>query len=93
MLTIGVVGGPSSHTFFESVQLLICGADETTDYAGAYEEIVQGIETTVTAPAQVLGIELYDLNGRRITKAQKGIVIMRKFMSDGSIKVEKILKK
>ena len=29
----------------------------------------------------------------RITKAQKGIVIMRKFMSDGSIKVEKILKK
>ena len=96
MLTIGAKGGPASHTFFNQVKLQIAGADPTktsSDYAAMYDELVQGIDETVAAPAKVLGVELYDLNGRRIMKAQKGIVIMRKFMNDGSIKVEKIFKK
>ena len=38
-------------------------------------------------------VELYDLNGRRILNAQKGVMIVRKYMSDGTIKVEKVVKK
>ena len=42
--------------------------------------------------AQVVGIELYDLNGRRINKASKGLYIVRKIMDNGTIRTEKILK-
>ena len=93
LLTIGAVGGPSSHTFFNQVKLKIAGAAAGYDYAAAYQEIVNGVEENLAAPAQVLGIELYDLNGRRIMKAQQGIVIMRKYMSDGTIRVEKVIRK
>lgn len=93
MLTIGAVGGPSSHTFFNQVKVQMAGAAAGYDYAAAYEEVIAGVEETVAAPAQVLGIELYDLNGRRIAKAQQGIVVVKKFMSDGTIRVEKVIKK
>lgn len=93
MLTIGAVGGPSSHTFFNQVKVYLAGAAAGFDYAAAYKEIADGIEENVAAPAQVLGIELYDLNGRRIMKAQQGIVILKKYMSDGTIRVEKVIKK
>lgn len=93
MLTIGAVGGPSSHTFFNQVKVQMVGAATGYDYATAYREIADGIGENVAAPAQVLGIELYDLNGRRIMKAQQGIVIVKKYMSDGTIRVEKVIKK
>lgn len=92
VLTIGVVGGPTSHTFFNDVQVRIAGAAAGFDYAAAYDEVVQGVETIENA-AQVVGIELYDLNGRRINVATQGIVIVKKYMSDGSINVQKIIKK
>ncbi len=93
MLTIGAMGASGSHTFFNQVKLYMAGAAEGFDYASAYQEIAAGVEENIAAPTQVLGIELYDLNGRRIAKAQQGVVIMRKFMSDGTVKVEKIIKK
>ncbi len=93
MLTIGANAVSGSHTFFNQVKLYMVAAAEGFDYAGAYQEIVDGVEGTVAAPAQVLGIELYDLNGRRIMKAQQGIVILKKYMSDGTIRVEKVIKK
>lgn len=92
MLTIGVQAGPASHTFFNDVQVLIAGA-AAIDYEAAYQELLQGIGTVENAPAQVVGIELYDLNGRRINVATQGIVIVKKYMSDGSINVQKIIKK
>ncbi|MBR3759303.1 MAG: hypothetical protein IKK62_12915 [Bacteroidaceae bacterium] len=93
MLTIGVHGGPSSHTFFNDIQVLMANIAPGVNYADLYTEAVEGIEGTVAAPAQVMGIELYDLNGRRIMKAQQGVVIMKKFMNDGTIRVEKVIKK
>lgn len=92
VLTIGVVGGPTSHTFFNDVQVLIAGAVAGFDYAGAYKEVEDGVETLENA-AQVVGVELYDLNGRRISVATQGIVIVKKYMSDGSINVQKVIKK
>jgi len=93
MLTIGAMAANGSHTFFNQVKLYLAGAAEGFDYAAAYKEIADGIGENVAAPAQVLGIELYDLNGRRIMKAQQGIVILKKYMSDGTIRVEKVIKK
>ena len=92
MLTIGVVAPDNSTTFFNQVSLYMAGATDY-DYASAYQEIAAGVEGNIAAPAQVLGIELYDLNGRRIMKAQQGIVILKKYMSDGTIRVEKVIKK
>lgn len=91
MLTVGAVGGPSSCTFFNNISVLMSGAADGFDYQAAYDE-AYGIDTTIAAP-QVLGIQLFDLNGRRIMKAQQGIVIMKKFMNDGTIRVEKVIKK
>ena len=97
VLTIGAVGGPSSCTFFNDVRLYIKGsADGLFDYAAGYDQVLEdiaGIQGTEVAPATILGIELYDLNGRRISKAQQGIVIMKKYMSNGTIVVEKVVKK
>ena len=100
VLTVGIVGSATSHIFFNNISVQISGTAENFDYKkaydetkAAYDEYLTGIEGTEAAPAQVLGFELYDLNGRRIAKAQQGIVIMKKYMSDGTIQIEKVIKK
>ena len=90
-LTIGVNAGPSSHTFFNEVRLVIIGAAEGVDYGPLYQEVVDGVEDVKAE--QVRAIQLYDLNGRRITTARQGVVIVKKIMSDGSVRTEKVVKK
>jgi hypothetical protein len=41
----------------------------------------------------VKAIELFGLDGRRLNKASKGVFIIRKHMSDGTIQTEKVIKK
>ena len=92
VLTIGVNGGPSSHTFFSQVTLLLTGPASGFDYGKAYEDVLAAIRSLDDSEsASVRAIQLFDLNGRRLTKAQKGITIVRKLMSDGSVKTEKIV--
>ena len=93
ILTIGANGGPSSHTFFNDVRVLMAGAVPNFDYISAYNEAITSIDDAVARPASVRAIELFDLNGRRIQKAGKGVVIMRKHMSDGSVVTEKVVKR
>lgn len=99
MLTVGIVGSATSHIFFNNISVQIAGLADFDykkgydDTKAAYDEYMTGIDGTVAAPAKVLGIQLYDLNGRRIMNAQKGIIIMKKFMSDGTVVVEKVIKK
>ena len=92
ILTIGVNAGPSSHTFFNEVRVLMTAPATGFEYGTAYNEFV---ETGVDAPqsATVRGVELYDLNGRRIITAQKGIQIVKKYLNDGSIRMEKVIRK
>jgi hypothetical protein len=91
-LTIGVNAPQNSHTFFNEVQLLLVAPAEGFDYAAAYESA--GIETIEgSANAKVRSVQLFDINGRRVTKAQKGLNIVRKTMSDGSVRVEKVIVK
>lgn len=91
-LTIGAVGNPSSHTFFNQVKIYIAGLVDGYDYSAAYGEIAEGVDVEQAAPAQVVRVELYDLNGRRVNKATNGIYIVRKYMNNGTIQVGKIIK-
>ena len=92
-LTLGFAWGGQSQAFFDEVHVIMTGA-ASFDYAKAYEEVAAGIETLDAKPAvQVRAIQLFDLNGRRLTKAQKGLTIVKKVMSDGSVKTEKVIVK
>ena len=92
VLTFGVNAGPKSHTFFNQVRILMTGAAAGFDYANAYNEYVEtGIETTKAGT--VRAIELFDLNGRRLSTATRGVTIVKKYMSDGTVRTEKVVKK
>jgi hypothetical protein len=90
-LTIGCTWGNSSQAFFDEARLLLTAPATGFDYAAAYEEAIQGIETEVATDARVIGIEIYDLNGRRMAAAQRGIQIVKKYMSNGTIRTEKVI--
>lgn len=93
-LTLGVQAGGSSHVFFDKVQVVLTAPASDFNYVLAYEAAAAGIETLEATPAaKVRAIQLFDLNGRRLGKAQKGITIVKKVMSDGSIKTEKVIVK
>lgn len=90
-LTVGVNAGGHSHTFFNEAKLILTAPAAGFDYASAYEQAVQGIETEVADNARVIGIEIFDLNGRRMAAAQRGIQIVKKYMSNGTIRTEKVI--
>jgi len=89
-LTIGVYYGADSQYFFGNSKLTMTGAATDFDYAKALEVIETNIDAAKSN--KVRAIQLFDLNGRSINKAQKGIVIVKKVMSDGTIKTEKVVK-
>ena len=89
-LTIGVYYGADSQYFFGNSKLTMTGAATDFDYAKALEDIETNIDAAKSN--KVRAIQLFDLNGRSINKAQKGIVIVKKVMSDGTIKTEKVVK-
>ena len=86
-LTIGFYYGNDSQYFFGDAKLTLTGAAAGFDYAAA-------LETNIDQPAtaKVRALQLYDLNGRRIATAQKGIQIVKKMMSDGTVKTQKVVK-
>ena len=64
------------------------------DYAAAYNEVIGELAPVDNVrEARVRGVELYDLNGRRIVSANKGIQIVKKYMTDGTVRIEKVVKK
>ena len=90
ILTIGANAGSSSHTFFNDVRILLTAPAAGFDYAEAY---TAGIDAVTDKKADVKAIELFGLDGRRLNKASKGVFIIRKHMSDGTIQTEKVIKK
>lgn len=89
-LTIGFYYGNDSQYFFGDAKLTLTGAAAGFDYGKAIEEIASGVDQPATA--KVRALQLYDLNGRRIVTAQKGIQIVKKMMSDGTVKTQKVIK-
>ena len=93
ILTLGVNFGPNSQYEFDKVKVYLSAPANGVDYAGLYNEFVTGVEGTTAQPATVKAIELYNLDGRRISTARQGIVIVKKVMSDGTVRTEKVVKK
>ena len=94
VLTLGFKSGSTSQPFLEWVKVLMTAPANNFNYVLAYESVAAGIETLEGTPAaKVRAIQLFDLNGRRVMKAQKGINIVKKVMSDGSVKTEKVIVK
>jgi hypothetical protein len=94
VLTVGFAWGGQSQAFLEYVNVLMTGPAKGYNYVLAYESAAAGIETLEGTPAaKVRAIQLFDINGRRVAKAQKGLTIVKKVMSDGSIKTEKVIVK
>lgn len=89
-LTFGFSWGPESQAFFGAIRIMLAGKADV-DYSALYDEVAAGIETAASK-AKVRAIELYDLNGQRIPVAKKGVVIVKKQMSDGTVKMEKVIK-
>ena len=94
VLTLGFRSGTVSQPFMDWVHVLMTGP-ANVDYADLYAKAAAaGIETLEGTPAaKVRAIQLFDINGRRVAKAQKGLTIVKKVMSDGSVKTEKVIVK
>lgn len=91
-LTIGMNAASQSHLFVNQISLWMTSPVTGFDYAKALDDYIAAIRSLDDSEsASVRAIQLFDLNGRRLTKAQKGITIVRKLMSDGSVKTEKIV--
>ena len=92
--TIGVKSSGSSTWFaLNEIHLSLVSAAAGFDYAKALEDIDTVIETIDGAgAAKVIAVEFYDVNGRRLGNAQKGMVIMKQLMSDGTIRTQKVVR-
>lgn len=91
ILTLGMAWGPESQAFLEDVKVMLAAPATGVDYNALYEEALTGVETT-KATAKVRAIEIFDLSGKRIPVAKKGIAIVKKLMSDGTVRTEKVIK-
>ena len=98
-LNVGVKAGAAACCHFNAISVQMAGTIEGFNYADAYKEaqaeydaFVSGIEGTVIT-SDVEAYELYDLSGRRINKAQQGVVIIKKYMTDGTVVTEQVIKK
>ena len=89
-LTLGVQFGANDQPFFNMVQLVLTAPATSFDYAKGYQEVITGVETAKTA--KVRAMELYNVSGARVSSAGKGIVIVKKLMSDGTVKTTKVVK-
>jgi len=89
-LTLGVKWGPDSQFMFDFVNIFLAKPANGFDYGKAYEEVAAGVDPAKTV--KVRAIQLYDLNGQRVVAAKKGIVIVKKLMSDGTVVTQKVIK-
>jgi len=86
-LTIGYHYGKKSQAFLEDAWIFLTAPVDGHDYAADYATDIDAAKT-----AKVRAIELYDLNGHRLSKAGKGLTIVKKMMSDGTVKTSKVVK-
>ena len=91
VLTIGVNFGKGAQYEFDYAKLFLYAPVDGFNYKEAYNNLITSIDETAKT-AKVRALQLYDLNGRRIVTAQKGIQIVKKMMSDGTVKTQKVIK-
>ena len=88
-LTIGIKKDEqkdNSWVVLDDFRLFYLGANSSEQLAGD----PSSVNAIATAPVKV---EVFNVNGARLSKAQKGLVIVKKTMSDGTVKVLKKVQK
>ena len=93
VLTLGVKWNNLAQFMFDRVQILLAAPAAGFDYAKAYEDVMTDIDQPAAKTAKVIGIQIFDLNGQMIPTAKKGVNIVKKYMSDGTIVTEKVMVK
>ena len=91
VLTIGVNFGKGAQYEFYYAKLYLYAPVKDYNYNDVFNRVVTSIDEN-SKTAKVRALQLYDLNGRRIVTAQKGIQIVKKMMSDGTVKTQKVIK-
>lgn len=89
-LTIGAHAGlTDSHIFINNFAIYLVGA-ANTDYNKALTDFETGITTTGKS---LKSVAVFDMNGRQIVRAAKGVNIVKRTYSDGTVKISKYLVK
>lgn len=92
ILTLGVNASDGSKTFFNDVHVILVDKAADVDYEQAKNDKIEtGIEDVQKA-ATVSATEMFDINGRRVSVAPRGVVIVKKHMSDGTVRMQKVVK-
>ena len=89
-LTVGYHYGKKSQAFLQDVSIFLTAPADGFNYADAYQKFVTGVDAAKTL--KVRALEVYDLNGHRLVNAKKGINIIKKVMSDGTVQTTKVVK-
>lgn len=88
LVTVGMAYGTGSQAFLNGIEIILIGKAKEVDYE---KEFTNGIDSKTAAPV-VRDIKVFDLNGRRQVVAKKGLNIVKKTLSDGTVVTEKIVK-
>ncbi|MCQ2223418.1 MAG: hypothetical protein MJZ35_06495 [Bacteroidaceae bacterium] len=87
-LTIGAhAGATDSHIFINSFQIQLVGKSAAYDYAKGYTDDIKNVQSKLS------NVTVYDINGRQMVRATKGVNIVKRTYSDGSVKVDKYIVK
>lgn len=86
-LTIGAHAGANSHIFMNNFAIYLVGGNKTADM----DEYLTGVETV--KGNSIKNVTVYDINGRQMVRAAKGVNIVKRTYNDGSVKVGKYLVK
>ena len=89
-LTVGYHYGKKSQAFLQDVSIFLTAPADGFNYADAYQKFVTGVDAAKTL--KVRALEVYDLNGHRLVNAKKGINIIKKVMSDGTVQTTMVVK-
>ena len=89
-LTLGVKWN-NSQFMFDYVKIFLTGPAAGADYSKEYQDFVDAVDAAAAA-ATVKSVEFFDINGVQLPVAKKGVNIVKKTMSDGTIITEKIVK-
>ena len=87
-LHLGFNMAQEDHSFFNDMHLYLVAPATGFDYAKAYADGIDDVSRSV----DVRRTELFDLNGRRIGDGARGVIIVKKTMTDGTVKAEKRVK-
>jgi len=91
-LTVGIKKAEykgNSWVVLDNFKLYYFGENSSKEVSGDAATAISTMETAV-APVKV---EFFSLNGARISKPGKGVAIMKQTLSDGSVKLQKVIVK